>query len=66
MRVGFKDNKLEVFVNDFDLCYNCKHRNNCTVLTLLQQEAFILKYGEITLEKCNFFEDLEDEVISEE
>jgi hypothetical protein len=53
--VGKKDNKINVFADEYDLCFFCRNLDVCPLLAALEKEAVILRFENIEVEKCGLF-----------
>jgi hypothetical protein len=51
------DKKINLYTEDCDLCYLCSHLEVCPLLAALQDEAVVLRYESIEVEKCGMFKE---------
>jgi len=51
------DNSVNVYAEEEDLCYLCCYVDICPLLAAVQNEAVVLRYESIGIEKCGMYEE---------
>jgi len=55
--VDKQDNAVNVYAEEDDLCYLCTYVDVCPLLAAVQNEAVVLRYESIGIEKCGMYEE---------
>lgn len=58
------DNKINLFAQEEDLCYICSNLEVCPLLAAIQDEAVVLRYENVEVEKCGMYKEISlDEIM---
>jgi len=51
------DKKINLYAEEEDICYLCSRLEICPLLAALQDEAVVLRYDAIGIEKCGMYKE---------